>query len=91
MRLPVHCCCKPAKRLGWVDVDDRSARPGVAIMLTVRTVESGPARDLSHQHRAILTQVAELDLEGFDPILAVKSADVPIEVWRLVPGFSEVE
>lgn len=29
MRLPVHCCCDPARRLGWVDVPGNVLRrPG---------------------------------------------------------------
>lgn len=98
MRLPVHCCCEPAKRLGFVDVDDRLARRGAVVFLahipgvpgayeTLRTsieyvqLEPYPRRLLDCGHYTIALRKR---------VLAVKSADLPLEDWHNVPAFTAV-
>ena len=90
--LPLHCCCDPALRLGWVP------RPlGVEGPCKAVYVAGHPTRDLmtgevTYPER-IYTEVEILAVEQVDGTsverLAVKSNDVPIETWRKVPGFIE--
>ena len=91
--LPVHCCCEPGRRLGYVPV---GRLPLGVVMFPVRTPEG---------LRVIRTEIAEIrtirtTTEVFSQVsgeitstvtsvVAVKSAHEPIEVWRLVPGFLE--
>lgn len=100
--LPVHCCCRPQTRLGFVPI--RSKLPANVAMFQVLS-ESGAVE------KVIVTSVATLQTEmtldesvsealmngALDPsrlipysattIVAVKSNHEPIEVWRRVPGF----
>lgn len=86
--LPVHCCCDPGLRLGWVPTPASMKGPG-----DVRFVAGYPAKDLLtnevHYPERIFTEVAWLEFDGEERMLGVKSNDVPIETWRKVPGFIE--
>lgn len=87
--LPVHCCCEPSKRLGYVLAPDRVGRINFSWMecfptsLRLDVVQPPPTRHEIH------TTVESLHYNG-EHILAVKSAHQPIETWRKVPGFVEV-
>lgn len=89
--LPVHCCCEPNKRLGWVPVPDK------------RLNSPGPVRFMSKLPSYDLETGTVSPAESFDtivefihhhpaydgPQLAVNSHEVPVETWRRVPGFVE--
>lgn len=83
--LPVHCCCEPAKRLGWVPCGADRPKP-------VNFVAGHPRIDLETgvvtQPAIIRTEVSVLHVDD-DSYLAVKSAEQPIETWRKVAGFIE--
>lgn len=95
--LPVHCCCDPVKRLGWVPV------PGRLRMIDmghgegqVTFIAGRDARDLWTGEPLpaprIHTEIARLTItrnNWQETFLAVKSADIPIETWRRIPGFVE--
>jgi hypothetical protein len=90
--LPVHCCCDPAKRLGWVPVPERRLEaPGpVRFILGHLTLnlETGAVT----RPAQLDTVVAWLENCGAYPHgrqLAVKSADTPLDQWRKIPGFIE--
>jgi len=100
--LPVHCCCDPTKRLGWVHVAG-VPRPGplsfcterasYALMTPTRSLLASAEPDRMPElrfnpARHIRTEVAWLTA-GDDTFLAVKSNDYPIEEWRKVVGFIE--
>ncbi len=100
--LPVHCCCTPDKRLGWVPVGESyrigpirfmTERPSWAFdpakwVLTLEEPRHNPPR--YNPPRYIETEVARLTLSrGGDTIIAVNSNDYPIEEWRKVRGFIE--
>lgn len=90
--LPVHCCCDPGLRLGWVPVPERVTAP-----CNIWFVAGYPAKDLLteevHYPERIFTEVAFLHTTTpggrTDYQLGVKSNDVPLETWRKVPGFIE--
>lgn len=93
--LPVHCCCEPTKRLGWVPVPaSRMELDNATFAITI--VAGRDAYDMWTGAKVpaprIHTEVARLTLDdehGQQTILAVKSADIPIETWRCIPGFIE--
>lgn len=90
--MPVHCCCNPSKRIGWVPVPPGSQKLG-----TIHFVQSGDRRQLwSMRHNqgdqsvvkatVIKTEVALLVTDGASHY-AVKSAHVDVAGWRRVSGF----
>lgn len=87
--LPVHCCCDPAKRLGWVPVPDKLHERGCG---PVRFQVGLPSYELL---TGVVTQPDQIDttierlIDGDEEYLAVKSAEQPVDVWRKVPGFLE--
>ena len=100
--LPVHCCCEPGRRFGWVPAPSwlRDARrAAVRFHIPPEREFIGALDELQSAEiksgQVIYTEVNELALAPIrsdDPceiILAVNSADQPIEVWRQVPGFIE--
>lgn len=98
MRLPVHCCCEPAKRLGFVDVDDRMVRRGGVVFLAhIPGVRGG--------YETLWTEIEYVQLEPYPRrllpcghytialrmrVLAVKSADKPLEDWLNVSAFKAI-
>lgn len=42
MKFPVHCCCTPGLRLGWVEVPEDIARGGVVMFARSKPLEVGP-------------------------------------------------
>ncbi len=100
--VPVHCCCDPSKRLGWVKLD-RVPEPGrisfcterasYTLMASSRSLLASaepyrmPPTRFNPAHH-IRTEIAWLT-QGDDTFLAVKSNDYPIEEWRKVVGFIE--
>jgi len=102
--LPVHCCCEPGRRFGWVPAPSwlvtatrhrpvavrfhiPPEREFIGALDEIRAVEIKSGQ-------VIYTEVNELALAPVDGgtgevILAVSSADVPLETWRKVPGFIE--
>jgi hypothetical protein len=82
--LPVHCCCEPGKRLGWVPAP---STPGpIAFMAGHRSVNLLDGETI--MPTKISTCIDWLQ-DGTGRRLAVNSADTPIETWRKVPGFIE--
>lgn len=93
--LPVHCCCNPDKRLGWVSVRENPMRvfPWIVHFVCRReftggSVLRGDRIDIAPA-KVIVTTIERLGLPGGLVIDAVKSAHEPIEVWRQVPEFQE--
>jgi len=94
--LPVHCCCEPGRRFGWVPVPERQrVRGAIYFVIAPGRMEW---REGNSVHlvfaQTINTEVNDLALAPVDGgpgeiILAVNSADQPIETWRKVPGFIE--
>lgn len=91
--LPVHCCCAPSKRLGWVPVPASAmGKPG-----HYSFVQTGDRRrlwsnrtgqgDASKAETVVIhTEIALLDAEE-GSYYAVKSAHVDVAGWRRVAGF----
>lgn len=103
MTLPVHCCCDPNKRLGWVKLE-RLPMPGQKLRFCIERASYSlmPSRGVVasadpnrtpdarfNPARYLEVEVAWLWLNTTDEILAVKSNDYPIEDWRKVVGFIE--
>lgn len=94
-RLPVHCCCNPALRLGTVEVPGQIyPRPVVFVIPPAMANRPIPGELVGHDlamepARKIWTEIQFLHFAGTesDAFMAVKSADVPLDVWRQVPGF----
>jgi hypothetical protein len=87
--LPVHCNRDPQKRIGWYG-PVRRQRPGpLRILVTPKcTVLNIPGPATVIPAVTFDTEIALLD-DGDARVLAIKSADQPIEVWRKVVGFYE--
>lgn len=85
--LPVHCCCDPSLRLGWIPVP-LTKRAGSEFRIVV--VSPSKVRDLGAPLEMIYIE-AEVQwlTRGDVRTLAVKSGHQPIEVWRRVHGFIE--
>ncbi len=75
--LPVHCCCHPMIRFGWVPVP-------------VLVTHNRPIRFPLPDGKILYTEIGEL-WGIFECHPAIKSNHEPIEVWRQVPGFIEDE
>jgi hypothetical protein len=86
--LPVHCCCSPTKRLGWVRLPRELGHRGQVrfVIPPTREFQSDITVATVKQGGTIYTEVAELFV-GVDRLFAVKSAHQPIDVWMQVPGF----
>jgi hypothetical protein len=85
--LPVHCCCDPERRLGWVPAQKRLGP--VRFVITPRSVTlafDDDAVPVKHPAVTLDAEVEKLHARG-ETILAVKSNDHPIEQWRRVPGW----
>lgn len=82
--LPVHCCCDPKKRLGWVPAP---STPGPRSFVVGQPSMNLLTGEVTHA-RILRTEVAWLDQHGRRR-LAVKSAHEPVETWRKVAGFIE--
>jgi hypothetical protein len=93
VRIAVHCCCEPAKRLGWVEIPRELDHPGSINFIAMPRLEVDETGDRSIIHGiAIRTEIQELRIplgSGFKTIRAVKSAHETIETWRRVKGFIE--
>lgn len=87
--LPVHCCCEPWMRLGWVPVPVKYERGAWIVFWPApwRSISSEPTAALLEGR--ITTMVATLVFADGTAVDAVKSGHVPLEVWREVPGFVE--
>lgn len=90
MMLPVHCCCTPDKRLGWVPVRELG-RIGPIRFVTERPLWIlGPNDEPRFSPpRYIEAAIDRLTLTRGETIWAVNSNDHPIEEWRKVRGFIE--
>jgi hypothetical protein len=92
VRVPVHCCCHPSKRLGYVELPRELVKWGAINFLAMPALTSGrtAAGDCAIiQGKAIRTSIEALVVGGRVGELAVKSNHEPIEVWRRVKGFVE--
>ncbi len=101
--VPVHCCCNPEKRLGWLPLEQSRLYPHRLRVLVQPTLEEltrlRPGGELPAVSTAgqLETEVCELwrltdekDPDGQripERFLALKSGDVPLEVWKRVRGF----
>lgn len=88
--VPVHCCCDPNKRLGWVPAKEAPGPVTFVLGRPRRSLWDGTVT----QPETFTTEIAYLVnfgavLGDAHRFLAVKSNDLPIEKWRLIPGFIE--
>lgn len=88
--VPVHCCCEPTKRLGWVPAPEKLGPVKFALGRPTRSLTTGLIAPLE----IIETEIAWLvNYEAYhtnaERFMAVKSNDIPIEQWRRIPGFVE--
>ncbi len=90
--LPVHCCCSPSLRIGYVEVPDGAGLGPIRFTIppAFHLEAPGPDSGRPRMHPAsyILTEIATL-LDHGATVLAVKSAHLEVDVWRRVPGFRE--
>lgn len=84
--LPVHCCCDPSLRLGWVPC--RLTEPGPVVFIAGHVTRDLWIGAVSSVPERVHTEVASLWDNG-ERVLAVKSNEHPIETWRKIPGFIE--
>ena len=88
--LPVHCCCDPDKRLGWVPCELQFPGP---VKFRAGYIAQDLLSGVVTHPPVIKTEAAMVTVykphKGVAVALAVKSAHVPIETWRRVPGFKE--
>jgi hypothetical protein len=91
--LPVHCCCTPMKRLGYVPVRRLSfTNEAWFNVMNAGAVERVIRTEIGRVwlDRARVGDVINGHVENTRIFVdAVKSAHEPIEVWRRVPGFIE--
>lgn len=92
--LPVHCCCTPIIRLGYVEVpDDRTMLGQIVFVIPPRFSSARIPADRVGFDGAmdpgakIYTTIELLGTSKGDAILAVKSAHLDLETWQRVPGF----
>lgn len=91
--LPVHCCCNPKVRLGWLQVDERHAYAGARVKIVIPRSVPLPMADAG---MFLWQQEEELDIEllwnpeGPGPLefLAVKSGHRTNEQLARLPGFT---
>ena len=93
MDLPVRCCCTPALVLGVVGNLDRSILE--TRTLTVSAVRPFSAKWIEENDVGHLAATATLRTEQyFDDAggweFAIKSEDRPLEFWRELPNFREL-
>jgi len=88
-RLPVHCCCEPSRRLGWVPVFETTLGKWIVFALRPVLRAADDDGDRRVEVLSITTMVAPLLLPDGTTIDAVKSANAPLAWWREVPGFVE--
>ena len=91
-KFPVHCCCTPCTRLGYVVVDN--PRFLGEVRFVVRHDDVSIDREIVTEIATVGHLEARSDGDGEiketrHSVRAVKSAHEPIEVWRRVEGFSE--
>jgi hypothetical protein len=92
--LPVHCCCSPNRRLGWIS-DLRGpgewGRPGSLSFLMTPVADLGASDALSVEPaEKIQTEAADIidyRLDRREITLAVKSAHRTADEWGRVAGF----
>lgn len=101
--VPVHCCCNPAKRLGWIPLEQSRLYPHRLRFVVAPTFEELTGRRDSSEPPTsstlgqLETEVCELwrltdekDADGQripETFLALKSGHQPLEVWKRVRGF----
>lgn len=89
-RVPIHCCCEPARRLGYLAVEGEifaGKRLHFAIFSREVVVASGTVVRIE-------LEIARLNRWGGERLLtflAVKSGNVPAEILKSLPGYSACE
>lgn len=94
IRLPVHCCCTPAIRLGTVPMSEDAVKCG-PVRFVIPPRMSGALIPRAMQgidgsmepKQTIHTVIEQLELGDGTIIFAVKSAHLDVDVWKQVPGF----
>lgn len=101
--VPVHCCCNPETRLGWLPLEQSRLYPHRLRFVVQPTLEEltrrrdGSEPPMGSAFGQLETEVCELwrltderDPDGAripERFMALKSGDVPLEVWKRVRGF----
>lgn len=89
MRLPVHCCCNPSVRLGFLEVDN--PREGQVLTFALLEPMSAHWKELPIPMQRVRLEVANLHRFGDVPMLAVKSNHVPYEDLLRIRQFEGIK
>ncbi len=91
--IPVHCCCDPSRRLGFVS-HPNLRRIGDRLWLALPppwpALHPPRADDVPPGAAYVEIVVDSLEVDG-EVMPAIKSQDRPIEWWLTVPGFARDE
>lgn len=95
MKYEVRCCCMPTKLLGHVETDMRMERGRKIVFALAPLSVTAPPETLTTEAATINIPRFNFDsfesyLDGYESHLAIKSNDYPIETWRRVAGFTEI-
>lgn len=93
--LPVHCCCEPGKRLGYLTVREDELRDwhggrAVRILprLPVSVAEGEPIAPFIPS--SVLLRVRLLNTPSGLPIEAIDSGHCSVSTLRMLPGWRDV-
>lgn len=91
MRLPIHCCCNPGERLGWIDAPPREGTVTYSVLKQAQPAGFDKTRTTEPTIEKVALEVARLyEADGTGEWkLAVKSMHLPIETLRRLPTFEE--
>jgi hypothetical protein len=88
VKVPVHCCCEPGKRLGWLDLPPAAVERGhVYVMVGGREHVLNIRMIQLQRYRYELLPCGHYTAALYFKRQAVDSEDRPLEFWRQVPGF----
>lgn len=81
----VRCCCNGARVLGFLSLPESFA----PVHIVVEKSEAVPMFDARNEPG--FTTVHQVQLRAYGNEIAVYSEDRPIEFWRKIRGFMEVQ
>ncbi len=91
----VRCCCTPQKVFGFLKLDARHARPGLAAVVDQHghryQIELRPIDNYQHDPgmMAAMRYAPDDIRELGEREVAVYSDDRPLDFWRTIPAFVE--
>ena len=94
--IPVHCCCEPGKRLGYLPVHegDAYAQYGSTAVAFLRPRPATPgglgeAAGLAEEVQTVRLRLRPLALGRGLSIVAFDSGHQPLDVLRTLPGWRD--